>query len=286
MNGCATYNFFKTKYGSELLIDLIRLETLENYIRRDPKHCLTYFDITFIIEGEGRFLIDGNEFTIGSGQLFFTAPNQIREWKIDSMPKGLVLIFEEEFICNFFNDVQFVKKLSFFTPSLHNPNLTLTEEQGQYFENILIQIENEISSKKDNHLLRALLYQALAWLNSAYRSSYQFPEVSVIDNRAMQFSQLVEQHFIEKHSVSFYAGELCVTPGHLNDLIKKQYAISAKKYLQNRLIIEAKRLLLYSDKPVSEIAWQLNFQDSAYFIRLFRKETGISPLAFRKKQNP
>jgi ethanolamine utilization protein EutQ (cupin superfamily) len=118
MNGCATYNFFKTKYGSELLIDLIRLESLESYIRRDPKHYLTYFDITFILEGEGRFLIDGNDFSINAGQLFFTAPNQIREWKIKSMPKGLVLIFEEEFICNFFNDVQFVKKLSFFTPSL------------------------------------------------------------------------------------------------------------------------------------------------------------------------
>jgi AraC family transcriptional regulator, transcriptional activator of pobA len=286
MNGCATYNFFKTKYGSELLIDLIRLETLEKYIRREPKHCLTYFDITFILEGEGNFLIDGNEFQIETGQLFFTAPNQIREWKIESMPKGLVLIFEEEFICNFFNDAQFVQKLSFFTRGLNIPNLTLDEEQGRYFENILIQIENEILSKKDNHLLRALLYQALAWLNSAYRSSYQLPEVSVIDNHALRFSQLVEKHFKENHSVSFYAGELCITPGHLNNLIKKQYAISAKKYLQNRLIIEAKRLLLYSDMPVSEIAWQLNFQDPSYFIRLFRNETGISPLAFRKKQNP
>jgi len=286
MNGCATYNFFKTKYGSELLIDLIRLETLESYIRRDPKHCLTYFDITFITEGEGLFLIDGNEFSIGAGQLFFTAPNQIREWKIGSMPNGLVLIFEEEFICNFFNDVQFVQKLSFFTPSQHNPNLTLTKEQGQYYENILVQIENEILSKKDNHLLRALLYQSLAWLNNAYRSLFQLPEVSVIDNRVLQFSQLVEQHFRENHSVGFYAGELCVTPGHLNDLIKKQYTISAKKYLQNRLVTEAKRLLLYSDSSVSEIAWQLNFQDPAYFIRSFRNETGNSPLAFRKKKNP
>ena len=286
MNGCVTYNFFKTKYGSELLIDLIRLENLESYIRRDPKHCLSYFDITFITEGKGSFLIDGNEFSIAAGQLFFTAPNQIREWKIELMPKGLVLIFEEEFLCHFFSDAQFVQKLSFFATSLHTPNLTLTEEQGHYFENILIQIENEISSKKHNHLLRALLYQVLAWLNNSYLSFYQLSEAVAINHHVIRFSQLVEKHFRENHSVSFYAGELCVTPGHLNDLIKKQYGISAKKYVQNRLVLEAKRLLLYSDTFVSEIAWQLNFQDVSYFIRLFRSETGISPLAFRKKQNP
>ncbi|HBL74989.1 MAG: hypothetical protein A2W90_06540 [Bacteroidetes bacterium GWF2_42_66] len=286
MEECSTYNFYKTKYGCELLIDLIRLETLEPYLRRDPKHCLTYYDITFVLEGEGTFVIDGQEFPVCQNQLYFTTPGQLREWKIETIPRGLILIFEEEFLCNFFNDFQFVQNLSFFSAEIHSSNLFLSEEQGHYLEAIFLQIENEISEKKDKHMLRALLYQALAWLNSAYRSAYHSSEKGTASGRIFQFRQLVEQHFRQQHSVHFYANGLCITSGHLNDLVRKQYAVSAKQYLQNRLIIEAKRLLLSTDYPVSEIAWQLNFQDSSYFIRLFHSQTGISPLAFRKKHNP
>jgi AraC-like DNA-binding protein len=286
MNGYPTYHFHKTKYGCELLIDLIRLESLERYIRRDPVHCLTYFDITYILDGKGTFRIDNFGFPICRNQLFFTAPNQIRKWEIQQMPQGLVLIFEEEFLCNFFNDTQFVQKLSFFTPALHPPILRLNKEQGRYFENILVNIENEIFKEKDYHLLRALLYQALAWLNNSYRSSYHLPENTGIHKQVLRFGQLVEQYFKEYHSVNFYAGKLCVTPGHLTELVKNQYAVTAKQYLQNRLMLEAKRLLLYTELQVSEIAWELNFQDPSYFIRLFHSGTGVSPLTFRKKYNP
>jgi AraC-like DNA-binding protein len=66
--------------------------------------------------------------------------------------------------------------------------------------------------------------------------------------------------------------------------VKKETGVSAKQYIINRLMTEARRLLQLSELPVSEIAWKLGFGDSSYFIRLFRNETGISPLAFRKRQ--
>jgi AraC-like DNA-binding protein len=97
---------------------------------------------------------------------------------------------------------------------------------------------------------------------------------------------LVNDEFRARHSVSYYADSLCITPGHLNDLCKSNLGISAKKYIQNRIIIEAKRLLLYSDMPVSEIASSLNFEDSAYFVRKFRQAAGITPLKFRETKNP
>lgn len=286
MKECATYNFHKTKYGSELLIDLVRLEYLKPYLIRDPKHCLTYFDITVILDGEGTFLVDGQEFTICRNQFYFTAPGQIREWKINHTPQGLALIFEEEFLCNFFNDTRFVQKLSFFSTLHQTPTLAITEEQRNELEPIFLKIENEISEKKDKNMLRALLYQALAWLNNAYQSHYSISQNKGNSSRISQFSHLVDQHFREQHSVQFYADKLCVTPGHLNELVQKKYSVSAKQYLQNRLILEAKRLLLYNDSTVSEIAWQLNFHDLSYFIRFFRSQTGIPPLSYRKNQNP
>lgn len=279
---CKTYQFSKNKYGSELLIDLIRLESLSKYICQTPRHCLTYFDITFILEGAGSFAIDEHEFQITPNHLYFTAPGQIREWKVADVPRGLVLIFEEEFLCSFFSDPLFVKKLSFFRNSHALPQLTLNSEQGAYLSGILFQIEQEISANKDTHLLRALLYQALAWLNNVYCSHYQCPK-KPSGIKALAFCQLVEKYFCSEHAVSFYSSELCITSGYLNDLVKKETGVTAKKYIINQLMTEARRLLQYSELPVAEIAWQLGFDDPSYFIRLFRNETGISPLAFRKQ---
>lgn len=146
----------------------------------------------------------------------------------------------------------------------------------------MFQIEQEILSSKETHLLRALLYQALAWLNNVFRSQNQLAEKSQ-NLKATQFFQLVEKHFCNEHAVSFYSAELCITSGYLNDLVKKDSGISAKQYIINRLIAESRRLLQYSELPVSEIAWKLGFSDSSYFIRLFRNETGVSPLTFRKE---
>ncbi len=326
MNNIPQYQFRKTKYGSELLIDLIRLESLETYIRKTPRHSLTYYDITLIDEGAGRFAIDEHEFEIEKNRLYFTAPNQIREWKVDKIPTGMVLIFEEEFLCNFFNDALFVQNLSFFGKGTNTPQMSISTEQGDYLRNIMVQIEHEIHSyisalscclsagskavssniytskygarkdytypccgsylpcsfheNKETHLLRALLYQALAWLNNIYLSQcppMKEPHIS----KSVQFRQLVDQHFSQEHSVAFYAGQLCITPGHLNDLVRKESGTTAKQFIINRLTTEAKRLLLYSELPVSEIAWKLGYTDPSYFVRLFRNETGSSPLTFR-----
>ncbi len=285
MNNIPSYQFRKTKYGSELLIDLIRLESLETYIRETPRHSITYYDITLIDEGSGRFAVDEHEFEIERNRLYFTAPNQIREWKVDQMPTGMVLIFEEEFLCNFFSDVLFVQNLSFFGKGTNTPQISISTEQGDYLRNIMVQIEHEIHENKETHLLRALLYQALAWLNNIYQSQC-LPTKETHISKSIQFRQLVDQHFRQEHSVAFYAGQLCITPGHLNDLVRKEPGTTAKQFIINRLTTEAKRLLLYSELPVSEIAWELGYTDPSYFVRLFRNETGCSPLAFRKQKKP
>ncbi len=281
------YDFYKTKYGQELLIDLIRLETLEKYIIHNTSHVLSYYDITLISEGSGQFCLDENKFPVQSGMIFFTSPMQVRKWKITEVPKGLVLIFEKEFLCTFFNDTDFVEKLTYFNTDYFKPSLEVTGTDYSYLVNLFLNIENEIinRSEKDNHILRALLYQALVWLNRKYQEINNITETKS-NYRILDFKKLVDNYFIQQHSVSFYADKLNITPGHLNYLVKKLYGIPAKQYIQNRLFLEAKRLLANSSLSVSEIAWQLNFQDNSYFVRTFKKFTGYTPLSYRQEINP
>lgn len=281
------YDFFKTKYGTELLIDLLRLETLEKYITGDKSHVLSYYDITLITEGSGFFRLDEFRYAIEPRKIFFSSPMQVRKWEFETVPKGLVLIFEEEFLGTFFNDSEFVQHLSYFNTTCRKPVLLLTAADFACFESVLKNIEEEIVGQqdKDNHILRALLYQVLVWLNRQFLKSNSVSE-PVPGKYVFEFRKLVDQYFQNQHSVNFYADKLHVTAGHLNEKVKQHFGVSAKEFIQNRIFLEAKRLLLYSSLQVSEIAWKLNFQDDSYFVRAFKNKTGCTPHSYKNVVNP
>ena len=281
------YDFHKIKYGPELLIDLVRLESLEKYNIRNNSHVLSYYDITLITEGSGMFHLDENNFDVCPKKVFFTSPMQVRKWEFEKIPVGLVLLFEEEFLNTFFNDPEFVQRLFYFNATSHKPALLLTDPDFVYFETILRNIETEIvaQQKKDDHILRALLYHVLVWLNRLYQKSNSISE-SLSGHYIFEFRKLVNQHFADQHSVGFYADKLNITAGHLNDIVNQHFGVSAKQFVQNRIFLEAKKMLLYSSKSVSEIAWQLNFQDDSYFVRAFKKKTGYTPHSWKNTENP
>jgi AraC-like DNA-binding protein len=282
------YDFFRTKYGDELLIDLIRLEDLEKYIRLSPVQRLTYYDITIIADGNGTFNIDGHEQDLRQGSVFFSAPGQVRKWNTHKVPKGYVLIFEEEFLLTFFNDPQFVQNLSCFNSYDNPPILHLEPDDYNRLTVLLQDIKNEISSFRNNdkHILRALLYQSLILLNRKFVATYPTSQKKPINNYLHQFIQLVETNLHQHRAVDYYAQQLHITSGHLNSLVKNYFGISAKKYIINKNILEAKRMLQYSNMTIDQIAHYLNYENTTYFIRTFRQHTNITPLRFRKQENP
>ncbi len=96
-----------------------------------------------------------------------------------------------------------------------------------------------------------------------------------------QFMLLVEQHYQETCSLTEYAMMLHVTTGVLIETVRRSLGQPAGQIIRERLLLEAKRLLRYSDLPVAEIAARLNFEDPSYFSRFFKDKTGFSPSEFR-----
>ena len=90
----------------------------------------------------------------------------------------------------------------------------------------------------------------------------------------------------EQHSVQYFADKLCITPNYLNEIVTSTKGISAKQYIRNKVMDEAKRLLTYTDFPISDIAFELHFSTVSYFIRSFRQHTGETPLLYRKTHKP
>jgi AraC-like DNA-binding protein len=278
------YSFHKTKYGDELLIDLISLEDLQPYIAENPTHSLTYYDITIISSGHGKFSIDRQTEPIEKGRVFFSSPGQVRSWNFDIIPCGYVLIFEEEFLCTFFNDAQFLQNLSYFSSYEAHSSIVLTPAEYCQLEPLMQNIKDEICRYqiKDKHILRALLYQVLMLLKRMYTSHYPASEFSLTNRYIQKFVRLVNSNFQHNRSVDFYSQQLNITPGHLNDLVKHHLGMSAKQHILNRTMLEAKRLLNYTQLSVDEIATHLNYENSSYFVRAFRNSTNQTPLRFRK----
>ncbi len=282
------FDFYETKYGKSLLIDLIHLEALENYISSANSHYLSYFDITLITGGRGQFVLDGTKYELEQGLVVFSSPNQIRKWNFNELPRGYVLIFEEAFLTSFLSDPKFIGKLKYFNPNLEDYSLQLGKVDTAYIINLCCEIESEIKNFRNNDesILRALLFQVLIWLNRKFKASESAQSHLETNRHIHRFVRLVSAKFKQEHCVSFYSDALSISAGHLNDLSKSFLGTSAKKYISKRMVIEARRLLLFTDSPISDIALELGFIDISYFIRWFKGEVGQTPLSFRKEQNP
>jgi len=284
MKSIPQYYFHKTKYGEELLIDIVKLKDIQKYIHKDPVHTLSYFDITFI-EGTATFSIDNKCYALQTSDVIFSKPGQVRAWKTESSNlDGLALIFEEEFLLSFFNDSQFIQNLSYFSTERETPVINITEikQRTDYLlQNITAEINNYES--KDKHILRALLYEILMLLDREYRkqNTNRKGTEKITNRHVNSFIELVNKDFKQHHDTGYYADKLCITPNYLNEIVKKATSVNAKLYIQNKILSEAKRLLAYTSLSISEIAESLNFDSSSYFIRSFRKHTGFTPLQYR-----
>lgn len=285
------YTFYKNKYGSELLIDVVELKYVKKFLSQSSVHTLTYYDITFVTEGEGKFSIDNQTNEAASRDVFFSKPGEIRNWDTRHIVNGYALIFEDEFLSSLFKDSLFVQHLSFFQSGKTSSKLQLPDELYMRILQILHNIKTEIDSYRQNdvYVLRALLYEVLMLLDQEYKKVNMEEETTskeVGNIHIDKFMKLVESHLKEQHSVQYYADKLCITPNYLNEIVTSTKGISAKQYIRNKVMDEAQRLLTYTDFPISDIAFELHFSTVSYFIRSFRQYTGTTPLLYRRTHKP
>ena len=142
-------------------------------------------------------------------------------------------------------------------------------------------LKEEYIGKRNFLLLRTLLKVFL--LKLVEQQSQQFVEQDFNQKRVHQFQQLLEQHYKEETSVTFYADRLNITSKRLNQILKQKIHRTIRQCLHERLVAEAKHQLILSKLTIKEIATELGFDDHSYFSRFFKKMTGLTPEAYQKK---
>jgi len=134
-----------------------------------------------------------------------------------------------------------------------------------------------------HHLLRSLFYYLLITLNREYSETYSVKSQLFQNNKALRFKKLLEINHKSWKTVEEYARNIGISRIHLNNTSKTVFGKTASQMIKQRIIVEAKRQLLFSDKSSAVIAFDLNFSDPSNFLRFFKKQTGISAKKFRKE---
>ena len=286
------YKFYKRKYGKELLVDVLDLDYIKVGIRLHPIHRETFFCIILITQGCEEVAVNGHWRMVKAGDVICSRPGEIWEWQPDPQLQGIVLIFEGQFLLSFFNDPLFLDRFSYLRADRLSPFLFPDKALQERLHNLLYQMKAEIDdhTEKDQHILRAMLYETLMLLDRAESPAENdvqpMSDVSIC-RHIDRFTALVQKEYALHHDVEHYADRLCITPNYLNKIARQSLGVTAKQYISQRLLEEAKRLLVYTNLTITEIAAELHFETVSYFVRLFRKHIGITPLQYRENaQSP
>jgi AraC-like DNA-binding protein len=272
-----------------------RVEALSARVRRNAliTHRADYYQIVWItgFTGEGKVWIDLDGYPLRPHMMCFISPGQIRAWdaptwQTTGAATGYVIDFTQGFFSNSPDDANALIQLPYFHGVGAAPVLYVDEEQARRFTEVCKELEREIQLTLDGQI--ALLHSYMRILLIEARRIHQAQPGAMHTETAAflltkQFVLLVEAHYLTTSSVADYATMLHVTTNHLIETVKGTMGQPAGKIIHERLMLEAKRLLRYSDSPVAEIATYLDFEDPSYFSRFFKKHTGFAPSEFREQ---
>ena len=251
-------------------------EFRKNVRKTIPHKHNSYFEFVFLVRGSGSHTIDGRAYAVNPSVLFVIRREQVHHWELDDEPEGYVLIIKKQFI-----DDSVDKALKDLLSRMSGHSCLYLKEAAPVaalFGLLLAEWQKPAhgSLEVTEGLLKALLGISL---QQAPHPKRRFGAKADIYQR---FEELLRHTDALHNSVAHYALLLNTTPQNLNAVCRRATGEPAASVLATHLLGEAKRLLLYTDMTVGQIAVRLNFKDGSHFIKYFRRHIGSTPHAFRQ----
>ncbi len=241
------------------------------------------YSIYWIKDGKGTYNIDFESYSFDGNVLFFLSPGQVFTVDSEKVKEAYKLTFVRDFYCIQIHDAEVACNGVLFNNVYETPFVKPCAEDTKKLSFILDSLMDEFKRNETAQydMLQSYLKQFII------HSVRVKKEHHVIKNNEetklfKDFSLLVNQNFKTLHSVTDYAGRLGISPKSLTKHFQKIGSQTPSDFIKNRIVLEAKRQLIYTDNSVKQIAYDIGFNDSAYFTRFFKKATQKSPLQFKK----
>jgi AraC-like DNA-binding protein len=241
------------------------------------------YSIYWVKEGKGIYNIDFESYSFNESVLFFLSPGQVFSVDSEKIKEAYKLTFVRDFYCIQIHDKEVSCNGVLFNNIYETPFVKPNGDEANKLNFILESLIDEFSVNETAQydMLQSYLKQFIIQSVRIKKEHHKLKEDS--DTKLFKdFSLLVELNFKTLHSVTEYASRLGVSPKSITKHFQKVGAQTPSDFIKNRIVLEAKRQLIYSDASVKQIAYDLGFNDSAYFTRFFKKAVEKSPLQFKK----
>jgi AraC-like DNA-binding protein len=274
--------------GSPMPFVIKTMEEVDKHLGSiaDDPHRHNYYTVIWSLTATGKHIIDFKEYPIEPNHVFFVSPEQVHQVITDPNPTGYVILFTPEFLEKNSIRQDFIANLKLFHKSDETPPLPLNDRMISTLKTFAAQMLEAFHSEDDLRFETIGAYLKLFLIECNGHCSL-FPgnnpqNIEVGKSLVRQFKEVVEKHYQTWHQVKDYAEALNVTPNYLNEVIKSSINISAKDYIQNRLMLEAKRMTIFTGKSSKEIGFDLGFEDPSHFSKFFKSLTGQSMQEFKE----
>ncbi len=251
----------------------------------DKPHRHDFFLCVLFSKGSGTHEIDFNTYQIKPGSVYFLRPGQTHYWKFDNQPEGYIFFHTQNFYELHFSKSKLEQFPYYYsyknTPTLHL-DLNETKRLESIFRNINDEYHKRLPYKKQKiACLINTAYIDLARHYNVFESTKSIISVTYIDT-LRSLERTIDIHYKTEKSAKFYADKLNITPKHLNRIVKATLGKTTTDLITERVILESKRLIVHSNNTLSAISEILGYQDYAYFSKVFKQKTEVTPLEFKK----
>lgn len=281
-----TFEFDKINSSVDKAHFAIKKISLDIHCSAIQNEVSPYYRIFWIEDGNGTYDIDFSTFNVEGSGIFCISPNQIFTVRNEKVKTAYELSFDKDFYCVEAHGKEIACNGLLFNNVHRATGVSIDKEEAPAFSLMVKNMISELMNPGNAHRemletsLRMFMIQVLRLID--HNEQKVGVETHQKNQTVIDFIALVDKHFKTKHSVSEYAGELFISPKSLTKKLNSLGYPTPTKVIRERIMIEAKRMLKFGSENVKEIAYDLGFEDPAYFSRLFAKTEGLTPLEYRK----
>ena len=249
-------------------------------------HRANFYQLIWFKDGFSTHTVDFNPIQTRPNTLLFVNKNSVQRFDSKAKVTGKLLLFTDDFFCKTDSDTRFLRGSILFNDLL-SISVIRIKDDSTTFSSIFHQIEEEFGKAKDfyqSDILRNLLENLLLLSEREHRKQ-DFTELKKDANLeyVLLYKDLVDKHYITQKQVSFYCQKMHLTSKRLNQATSKVFGKTPKELIDERILLEAKRILSHTTDSVKEVGFSLGFDEPTNFIKYFRKHTHKTPIEFREE---
>ncbi|WP_166335370.1 AraC family transcriptional regulator [Sphingobacterium chungjuense] len=264
---------------------LLKLHTEKETLRRlEQAHRPNFFSMLLLFQGDAHVYTEGQHIPLTAYQVLVNRPLVVSSMQLQGDSKGYLIGFTESFFSLRYNS-NVLHQFSFFQTQQTCFFRIPQPEQYKWHTLLTFMLQEQKPALWRKNALRSYLNILLQETQTYLGNIIEANEVFSHNDKVLQFIQMVDRHYVEHKNPSFYASQLHISQNYLNKLCKTNQAQTSGQIIKQRILLEAKRLLVHTKSSIAEIAYSLGFESPSYFNTFFKKRIGASPERYRKQES-